>query len=122
MGEVANVFEEMLLAVESDKIEDFSLVANEKMASMEELESYHGAQNNRRSHLNSQVLITDEIAEESSMPRYLQRFKSRRTKEREQEMENEKAAREKPITSAERKERAKIVRESLTRHDRYIHE
>ena len=82
VGEVASAFEEMLLAVEEDQTEGFSLVENDKQASLNELITQQGRNNpNRRSHLRSQVIETNEEAtDDDNGPRYLSRFKSKRTK------------------------------------------
>mmetsp|Transcript_26610 Transcript_26610/g.35602 ORF Transcript_26610/g.35602 Transcript_26610/m.35602 type:complete len:96 (+) Transcript_26610:702-989(+) len=56
----------------------------------------------------------------SNEPRYLQKYVSRKSKQRQQEIEEEKKARERPITSAERRERAQLVKDSLFRHEKFL--
>ena len=81
---MATAFEEMLVAVEADKIHEFSLVENEERDKNASLNSTYGRNKNRGSHLRSQVLASDDGSEQP-VPRYLQRFKSKRTKQREEE-------------------------------------
>ena len=62
----------------------------------------------------------DEQRSNSNQPRYLSKFVSKRTQKRQQEIEEEKASKNRPVTSAEKKERAAKVKESLARQELYI--
>jgi len=77
---------------------------------------------NRQSHLrrSANSVGGDGGASDANLPRYLSKYVSKRTQKINEEVEAEKAARDKKISSEERKERALKIKESLTRHEKYI--
>ena len=80
MGQVASAFEEMLQALENGKIDDFSLVENEKRASLSGAalaEVVSKRRNTKRSNARS-----TKDGDSSSQPRYLQKYVSRKTAQR----------------------------------------
>lgn len=115
----------MLLAVENNRTDDFSLVENEEKN--QQVGTFDSGSNHKSgfrglNRLRKSVDSIEDIDESrsSSQPRYLSKYVSKRTQKRQNVIEEEKAAQNRPITSAEKKERAAKVKESLVRQEHYI--